>query len=260
MDYLDGYQGQFGAIPAVIGVVATVGPVAYGIYQLIKPGEQETGTKYIKSGYTIRTRTRMPPDGRMTWVTPEDMEYIVITIVDGADTVLRKIQVFNVNQLKKSLPGAPTNVSQWDMKFIGWKGDGKGKWYKADPSRGDYYYYVDGEVKQVAVVEQETGALSSQAQQAASLAQQAAGQGNLDLAAKYLEMSTQLAQQTETSSQKAQSDAATQAAELAKAAALQAQATLEELKKITAAQAEGKMPSWIWIAVAAGALLLFMKR
>lgn len=262
MDYLDGYQGQFGAIPAIIGVAATVGTVGYGIYQL---GEQESGTKYVKSGYTIKTRTRMPPDGRMTFVTPEDMENIVITIVDGADTFLHKIQVFAVNQLKKSLSGAPVNVQYWDMRFRGWKGEGKGKWYKADPSRGDFYYYVDGEVKEVPVVEQETAYLSNQAQQAASLATQAANQGNVDLAVKYLEMSAQLAKQTEDSSQKAQSDTATQAAELAKAAALQAQAALEELKRMMIAQAEGKqaegkMPSWIWIAVAAGALLLFMKR
>jgi len=70
-------------------------------------------------------------------------------------------------------------------------------------------------------------------------------------------MAMQLAQQTEASAQKAQSDASTQAAEMAQAAALQAQATLDELKKMMAAQGEGKMPPWIWIAVAAGALLLF---
>lgn len=249
MNYLDGYQGQFGFLVT-----------AMGIYTLIKPNEQEPGTKYVKSGYTIKTRTRMPPDGRMTFVTPEDMENIVITIVDGADTFLSKIQVFAINQLKKSLPGAPANAQYWDMRFRGWKGEGKGKWYKADPSRGDYYYYIDGEVKQIAVVEQETSVLSNQAQAAASLAQQAAEQGNTDLATKYLEMAAQLAKQTEDSSQKAQSDAATQAAELAKAAALQAQAALEELKRMMTAQAEGKMPSWIWIAVAAGALFLFMKR
>mgnify|MGYP001616270240 FL=1 len=202
----------------------------------------------------------MPPDGRMTWVTPEDMENIVITIVDGADTFLVKIQVFAVNQLKKTLPGAPANAQYWDMRFRGWKGEGKGKWYKADPSRGDYYYYVDGEVKQIAIVEQETSALSNQAQAAASLAQQAAEQGNADLAAKYAEMAAQFANQTEDTSQKAGSTQAAEAAEAAKAAAAQAQAMLNELKKMMAAQAEGKMPSWIWIAAAAGALLLFMKR
>jgi len=252
MDYLEGYQGQFGQLPAQAGAY-----VWSKVYKLVKPNEQETGTKYIKSGYPIRSRTRMPPDGRMTWVTPEDMEYIVITIVDGADTVLRKIQVFAVNQLKKTLPGAPANAQFWDMRLIGWKGTGKDKWFKADPSRGDYYYYVDGDLKQVAVVEQETGYYSNQAQQAASLSQQAAAQGNTDLATKYQEMAMQLAQQTEASAQKAQSDASTQAAALAQAAALQAQATLDELKKMMAAQGEGKMPSWIWIAVAAGALLLF---
>lgn len=260
MTYLDGYQGQFGAVSAAVVPVVVVGGVAYGIYQLIKPGEQETGTKYVKSGYPIRTRTRIPPDGLMSFVTPEDMEYIVITIVDGADIVLKKIQVFAVNQLKKTPAGAPANRQYWDMFFIGWKGTGKGKKYKADPSRGDFYYYVDGELKQIPIAEQETDVLSSQAQEAARLARSAAEQGNLDLAAKYLEMSAQLTKQTESSSQQAQSDAATQAAEMAKMATLQAQATLEELKKIMAAQAEGKMPSWIWIAVAAGALLLFMKR
>ena len=258
MNYLDGYQGQFGFLDPL--TLLAVGTTAVGIYQLIKPNEQQTGTKYVKSGYPIKTRTRIPPDGRLTWITPEDMENIVISIVDGADTLLCKIQIFTVSQLKKTAAGAAANAYPWDMRFIGWKGEGKGKWYKADPSRGDYYYYVDGEVKQVAAIEQETGALSNQAQQAASLSQQAAEQGNADLAAKYAEMAAQFANQTEDTSQKAGSDAAAQAAELAKAAAAQAQATLEELKKIMAAQAEGKMPSWIWIVVAAGALLLFMKR
>lgn len=255
MDYLDGYQGQFGVPPIV-----WVAPVAYGIYRLIKPDEQEPGTKYVKSGIPIRTRTLMPPNGRITWVTPEDMDYITISIVDGADTLLRKIQVFAVNQLKKTPVSAPENAQYWDMRFIGWKGSGKGKWFKSDPSRGDYYYYVDGEVKQVPIAEQETEYFSSQAQQAADLSKKAIEQGNLDLAMKYLEMSTQLAKQTEETSQKAESDAATIATEAAKAAAAQAQAMFEEVQRMKATQVEGKMPSWIWIAVAAGALLLFMKR
>lgn len=258
MNYLDGYQGQFGFLDPL--TLLAVGTTAVGIYQLIKPNEQQTGTKYVRSGYPIKTRTRIPPDGRLTWITPEDMENIVISIVDGADTLLRKTQVFAVNQLKRTLPGAPENAQYWDMRFIGWKGEGKGKWFKADPSRGDYYYYIDGEVKQIAVVEQETSVLSNQAQAAASLAQQAAEQGNTDLAAKYTEMAAQFANQTEDTSQKAGSKAAAEAAEAAKAAAAQAQAMLEELKKMMATQAEGKMPSWIWIAVAAGALLLLMRK
>lgn len=258
MNYLDGYQGQFGFLDPL--TLLAVGTTAIGIYQLIKPNEQEPGTKYVRSGIPLRTRTRIPPDGRLTWVTPEDMDYIIISIVDGADTLLRKIQIFTISQLKKSTSSAAANVYPWDMRYIGWKGEGKGKWIKADPSRGDYYYYVDGEVKQVAQVEQETGALSNQAQEAARLALLAAEQGNLELAAKYMEMAAQLAKQTEDTSQKAGSKEAAEAAEAAKAAAAQAQAMLEELKKMLATQAEGKMPSWIWIAVAAGALLLFMKR
>lgn len=261
MDYqgLESYQGQFGALPAVLIPAAVA--AGYGIYKLIKPNEQETGTQYIPSGRSLKSRTRMPPDGRMSWVTPEEMDSIVITIVDGADTVLRKVQVFSVKSLRATLPGAPTNVETWDKRFIGWKGSGAGKWFKGRPDLVDFYYYVDGDLRQEPYDEQVAINLKNQADSAADISKTATEQGNLTLADQYQKLAAQLAQKTGQAADKAGTDTAKQAAEMAVAAALQAQATLEETLRMIKGQTNGNgLPSWIWIAVAAGAVLLFMKR
>ena len=263
-DELEGYQGQFGALPAlavplIVGGTAAAG---YGLYELIKPKDQNTGTQYIPSGRSLKGRTRMPPDGRMAWTTPEDMDSIVITIVDGADTVLRKVQVFSVKSLRTTLPGAPTNVETWDKRFIGWKGSGAGKWFKGRPDLVDFYYYVDGDLKQEPYDEQVAINLQKQTGSASDISKTATEQGNLTLAEQYQKLAAQLAQKTGQAADKAGTDTAKQAAEMAAAAALQAQATLQETLRMIKGQTDNGngMPSWVWIAVAAGAVFLFMKR
>ena len=264
MDYhgIEGYQGQFGVLPAVGVLIPGAIAAGYGLYKLIKPNEQETGTQYIPSGRSLKGRTRMPPDGRMSWMTQEDMDSIVITIVDGADTVLRKVQVFSLKSLRETLPGAPTPAEVWDKRFIGWKGSGKGKWFKGRPDLVDFYYYVDGDLKQEPFDEQQAINLKNQTDSAADISKTATEQGNLELAEQYNRLAAQLAQQTGQAASKAGTDTAMQAAEMATLAAAKAQATLDEVLKMVKGQTngEGKMPSWIWIAVAAGAVFLFMMK
>lgn len=91
----------------------------------------------------MKKATIVPPDGRMVFPVLRDMENITIIITDSVAHELRRIPIERPENLRS---GAIVRT-QWDGRFIGWKGTGKGKWFRADPSRANYFYTVVGEPK-----------------------------------------------------------------------------------------------------------------
>ena len=95
------------------------------------------------SGLLLKTATLVPPDGRIVFPVSRDMESIIVVITDSAGNTLLKMPIERPENLK----GGTIVRTQWDGRFIGWKGSGKGKWFRADPARGNYFYTVAGEGK-----------------------------------------------------------------------------------------------------------------
>lgn len=93
--------------------------------------------------YTLKSATLIPPDGKIVFATPRDMEWIIVVITDQAGNEMLKMPI----ERKEHLKGGTIARTYWDGRFVGWKGEGMGKWYRADPSRGNYFYTVVGEEK-----------------------------------------------------------------------------------------------------------------
>lgn len=93
--------------------------------------------------YTLKSATLIPPDGKIVFATPRDMEWIIVVITDQAGNELLKMPI----ERKEHLKGGTIARTYWDGRFVGWKGEGTGKWFRADPSRGNYFYTVVGEEK-----------------------------------------------------------------------------------------------------------------
>ena len=92
---------------------------------------------------TLKTATLIPPDGRIVFPVPRAMEWIIAVITDSAGNELLKMPIERPEHLR----GGTIVRTQWDGRFIDWKGSGKGKWFRADPSRANYFYTVMGEEK-----------------------------------------------------------------------------------------------------------------
>lgn len=93
--------------------------------------------------YTLKSATLIPPDGKIVFAVPIDMEWITVAISDQAGNIMLKMPI----ERKEHLKGGVIARTFWDGRFIGWKGEGTGKPFRADPSRGNYYYTVVGEEK-----------------------------------------------------------------------------------------------------------------
>lgn len=93
--------------------------------------------------YTLKNATLIPPDGKIVFAVPVDMEWITVIISDQAGNVMFKMPI----QRKEHLRAGAIARTYWDGWFIGWKGEGIGKRFRADPARGNYYYTVVGEEK-----------------------------------------------------------------------------------------------------------------
>ena len=93
--------------------------------------------------YTLKEPGLIPPDGKIVFAVPRDMEWIIVVIHDSAGNELLRMPI----ERREHLLGGATVRTYWDGRFIGWKGTGAGKWYRADPSRGNYFYTVIGEEK-----------------------------------------------------------------------------------------------------------------
>jgi len=92
---------------------------------------------------TLKTATLIPPDGRIVFPVSRDMEWIIAVITDSAGNELLKMPI----ERPENLRGGRIVRTSWDGRFIGWKGSGKGRWYRADPARANYFYTVVGEPK-----------------------------------------------------------------------------------------------------------------
>lgn len=91
----------------------------------------------------LKTATIIPPDGRLVFPVRRDMEQITVVITDSAGNELIKMPI----ERPLNLRGGRIVRTSWDGRFIGWKGSGKGKWYRANPARANYFYTVVGEPK-----------------------------------------------------------------------------------------------------------------
>ena len=93
--------------------------------------------------YTLKSATLIPPDGKIVFAVPVDMEWITVAISDQAGNIMLKMPI----ERKEHLRSGTIARTYWDGWFIGWKGEGMGKRFRADPARGNYYYTVVGEEK-----------------------------------------------------------------------------------------------------------------
>lgn len=93
--------------------------------------------------YTLKKATLIPPDGKIVFAVPVSMEWITVVISDSAGNVMLKMPI----ERKEHLRSGVIVRTYWDGRYVGWKGEGTGKWFRADPSRGNYYYTVVGEEK-----------------------------------------------------------------------------------------------------------------
>lgn len=93
--------------------------------------------------YTLKSATLIPPDGKIVFAVPISMEWITVVISDSAGNIMLKMPI----ERKEHLRSGALVRTYWDGWFIGWKGEGMGKRFRADPARGNYYYTVVGEEK-----------------------------------------------------------------------------------------------------------------
>ena len=93
--------------------------------------------------YTLKSATLIPPDGKIVFAVPISMEWITVVISDQAGNIMLKMPI----ERKEHLRSGALVRTYWDGWFVGWKGEGMGKRFRADPSRGNYYYTVVGEEK-----------------------------------------------------------------------------------------------------------------
>jgi hypothetical protein len=93
--------------------------------------------------YTLKSATLIPPDGKIVFAVPIDMENITVIISDSSGNIMLKMPI----ERKEHLRAGAIARTYWDGGFIGWKGEGIGKRFRADPARGNYYYTVVGEEK-----------------------------------------------------------------------------------------------------------------
>lgn len=93
--------------------------------------------------YTLKAATLIPPDGKIVFAVPIDMEWITVVISDPAGNIMLKMPI----ERKENLISGKIVRTYWDGRFVGWKGSGMGEWYRADPAKGNYYYTVIGEEK-----------------------------------------------------------------------------------------------------------------
>ena len=93
--------------------------------------------------YTLKSATLIPPDGKIVFAVPVNMEWITVAISDQAGNIMLKMPI----ERKEHLKSGAIARTYWDGWYIGWKGEGMGKRFRADPSRGNYYYTVVGEEK-----------------------------------------------------------------------------------------------------------------
>ena len=93
--------------------------------------------------YTLKEATLIPPDGKIVFSVPIDMEWITVVISDPAGNVMLKMPI----ERKDNLISGKIVRTYWDGRFVGYKGKGTGQWFRADPAKGNYYYTVIGEEK-----------------------------------------------------------------------------------------------------------------
>lgn len=93
--------------------------------------------------YTLKSATLIPPDGKIVFAVPVSMEWITVVITDSAGNLMLKMPI----ERKEHLRAGAIARTFWDGWFIGWKGEGTGKRFRADPSRANYFYTVVGEEK-----------------------------------------------------------------------------------------------------------------